>query len=302
MIPNPKLFVFLDAVARAGSIRGAAEAINVASTAINRKIIEVERDLGTPLFERLPRGVRLTAAGEILIGAIRRNLSDLASVSSQIEQLKGLVRGKVSIACSESVGDDLIPSAIARYQQRYPGVQFHIRVGNTSSLMSALLEYEADLILAHDPPPSEALDEILSISQPLCAMVKPDHPLAGKGKIRLADIQPYPIAIGDRTFFSRQAVDAAVRRSKLSLNIALEAGSVRPLKTFALDTGGVCFQFEIGTRREVRAGTMVALRLLDRDLARSRLVLGSRMGRNLPIAAVSFVELLRAELLSADED
>ena len=145
MIASPRLFLYLDAVARTGSIRAAAESLNVASTAINRKIIDAERDLGTPLFERLPRGVRLTAAGEILIAAVRRTMSDLASVESQIEQLRGLVRGKIRIACSESVADDLVPTAIATYQKCHPGVQFHVQVGATPILMEALMNDETDL-------------------------------------------------------------------------------------------------------------------------------------------------------------
>jgi DNA-binding transcriptional LysR family regulator len=300
MIPSPRLFLYLDAVARTGSIRGAAETLNVASTAINRKIIEVERDLGTPLFERLPRGVRLTAAGEILIAAVRRNLSDLASVESQIEQLRGLVRGKIRIACSESVADDLVPLAISTYQKRYPGVQFHVQVGGTPILMEALMNYEADLILAHDPPPSDALNEIITIPQPLCVMMREDHPLAGRGRLKLADLQNFPVAIGEPSFFSRQAVDIVLRKSKLSLRIAMEASSVRPMKVFARETGGICFQFEIGTRRDVRAGEMIAIKLADRDLAKSRLVLASRVGRSLPIPAATFVETLKAALRRVD--
>lgn len=300
MIASPRLFLYLDAVARTGSIRGAAETLNVASTAINRKIIEVERDLGTPLFERLPRGVRLTAAGEILIAAVRRNLSDMASVESQIEQLRGLVRGRIRIACSESVSDDLVPVAISTYQKRYPGVQFHVQVGGTPVLMEALMNDETDLILAHDPPASDALNEIITIPQALCVMMREDHPLASRGRIKLADLENFPVAIGEPSFFSRQAVDVVLRKSKLSLRIAMEASSVRPMKVFARETGGICFQFEIGTRRDVRAGEMVAIKLADRDLAKSRLVLASRVGRSLPIPAASFVETLKAALRRAN--
>jgi DNA-binding transcriptional LysR family regulator len=187
-IPTPRWFTYLDTVARTGSIRKAADTLNVASTAINRMIIDLEEQIGTPLFERLPRGVRLTAAGELLIGAIRRNISDLGSVASQIEQLRGLVRGKVKIACSESVADDLVPTAIAKYQVKHRGVQFSIQVGNTTSLVEDLLGYETDLLLAHDPPPSEGITELLSVTQPICAMVRSDHPLFRQNTLAVADL------------------------------------------------------------------------------------------------------------------
>jgi molybdenum-dependent DNA-binding transcriptional regulator ModE len=73
MLQPPRLYLILDTVARAGSIRKAADRLRIASTALNRSILNVEKELGTPLFERLPRGVRLTAAGEVLIATIRRS-------------------------------------------------------------------------------------------------------------------------------------------------------------------------------------------------------------------------------------
>src|ERR1700761_6767805 len=237
MIPAPRWFTYLDTVARVGSIRKAADTLNVASTAINRMGLELEEQIGTALCERVPRGVRLTAAGELLIGAIRRNLSDFTSVSSQIEQLRGLVRGQVKIACSESVADDLVPTAIAQYQARHRGVQFGVQVGNTASLVESLLRYDTDLLLAHDPPPSEGIAELLAIMQPICAMVRSDHPLSARDSLSVADLQSHPIAIGDESFFSRHAIETVARRSKISLQIALEANSVRALRIFARETG-----------------------------------------------------------------
>ena len=154
MLHPPRHFVYLDAVARAGSIRKAAEKLHVASTALNRKILEIESDVGTPLFERLPRGVRLTSAGEVLIAAVRRSMADMRSAESQIEQLRGLVRGTVRIGCAESVAIDLIPDTIAQYQQTHPGVQFQIAAGVTGVLVAALLADDVELILVHDPVPS----------------------------------------------------------------------------------------------------------------------------------------------------
>lgn len=77
MLHPPRSYVNLDAMARTGSIGKAAEKLHVASTALNRKILELEQEIGTPLFERLPRGVGLTAAGELLVAAVRRGIAEL---------------------------------------------------------------------------------------------------------------------------------------------------------------------------------------------------------------------------------
>ena len=294
MIQPPRLYIILDTVARTGSIRKAAEKLRIASTALNRRILEFEKEIGTPLFERLPRGVRLTAAGEILVATIRRSLSDLTSAGSQIEQLRGLVRGMVRIACAESAANDLIPETIARYQERYPGVQFQMLVGSTAPLMAALLEDEADLMLAHDPPSSDQLNIIVSVRQPLCAMMRPGHPLAERDTLRLADCQPYPVALGAETFGSRKLINALLAKSRLSLRVAMESSAVQPQKVFARDTDAICFQYQIGTLRDVRYGELVAIPLTDPALMTGSLVLASRAGRILPIPAASFVETLKA--------
>jgi DNA-binding transcriptional LysR family regulator len=118
----PRLLTYVDAVTRHGSIRKAADALSVASSALNRQILDLETDLGTALFERLPRGVRLTAAGEVFLAYARQAISELKAVESQVEQLRGLVRGQVGVAAVESVAGELLPSAITRSRFDRAGV------------------------------------------------------------------------------------------------------------------------------------------------------------------------------------
>lgn len=118
----PRLLTYVDAVARHGSIRKAADALSVASSALNRQILDLETDLGTALFERLPRGVRLTAAGEVFLAYARQAISELKAVESQVEQLRGLVRGQVGVAAVELVAGELLPSAITRSRFDRAGV------------------------------------------------------------------------------------------------------------------------------------------------------------------------------------
>ncbi|MBA2960563.1 LysR family transcriptional regulator [Ramlibacter sp. CGMCC 1.13660] len=295
----PALLVYLDAVARAGSIRKAAEGLHVASTALNRRILNLEEELGTPVFERLPSGVRLSAAGEIFMAYVRSSLSDLSSAVSRIEQLRGLVRGEVQIAAAESVTLDLLPQAMAAFQARHPGVGFRVRSGGTEALLEHLLSDACDLLLAHDPPESEALDRLAEVPQPLCALLRPDHPLAGRDAIRLADCAPYPVALGEATFGGRRLIDRVLAATRLKLNVTLVASSVQSMAAYTRQTGAISFQFAVGTRHEVRRGDLLALPLTDRAFGRARLVLAARRGRTLPIAALRFAEVLKASLAGA---
>ena len=108
---------YIDAVFKAGSIRKVAETLAITSTALNRRILAMEEELGVLIFERLARGVRLTTAGEILIHHIREQLTDMERVKSQIADLTGERRGHVSIACSQALLSFFLPEQIAVYRK-----------------------------------------------------------------------------------------------------------------------------------------------------------------------------------------
>ena len=244
--------------------------------------------MGTPLFERLPRGVRLTAAGEVLLATVRKSMADMRAATSQIEHLKGQVRGTVRIGCAESVATDFIPRAISVYQQRHSGVQFEMTTGATEQLYKQLIADEIDLMLVHEVPVSEQLKILASLKQPLCAMMRPGHALAQRQSLRLADCQKYPLALTDTSFGSRRALDAIASKAGLRLEVSLQATTIQALKAYCRQTDAICFQFEIGTQREVESGDLVAIALSDKSLAQRSIALACRASRVLPIASQSF--------------
>jgi DNA-binding transcriptional LysR family regulator len=292
----PRLLVYVDAVARQGSIRKAADALNVASSALNRQILDLEADLGSALFERLPRGVRLTAAGEVFLAYTRQAISELKAVESQVEQLRGLVRGQVSIAAVESVASELLPSAITRFQAEHPNVRFNVRIGAPEELVAALIADQDDLILTLYPPPRKHVAIVAAAEQGLCALVVRDHPLVGRIDLRLRDCLAYPLALGDATLAGRALIEQVLAQASFDLDPRLVSNSVETMKAFARMNRGVCFQFRKPGETLIPPGDMIALPLIDPPLLQARLILASRRGRVLPIAAATFVELLKTAL------
>jgi DNA-binding transcriptional LysR family regulator len=288
----PTIFSYVDAVAHHGSIRKAAEALHVASSAVNRRILDIEHEIGFPLFERLPRGVRATAAGELFLVYVRRSLKELRQLEAQIDGLRGLARGQVRVAVAESVTTRLLPDAIADYQGRHPGIAFAVTVDGPDRLLTLLLDDAVDLIFTHSPIRDRAIEVLASAAQPLCALVVADHPLATRKTIRLHDCVAYPIAMPDETLAARAFLDAALRRASVTFAPALVSNSVETTKTFARTRHGVCFSFHIG--READVPGMVAIPLSDPVLADTRLEFAGRRGRVLPVAAASFAEEVRA--------
>ena len=149
-------FRMIDEVARSGSIRRAAEDMNITASALNRRILAFEQEFGAPIFERLPRGVRLNTAGELLIQHYRDVRSDLARVQSQVADLSGARRGHVTIACSQALIPYFLPRQIARYRADHPGVTFSVQVRDRAAASRHLTDYSTAPPLVFEPAPTVA--------------------------------------------------------------------------------------------------------------------------------------------------
>ena len=248
--------------------------------------------MGSPLFERLPRGVRATAAGELFLAYVRRSLKELRLVEAQIDGLRGLVHGRVRIAVAESVTGRMLPDAIAEYHQRHPGVGFSVTVGGPRELSQALARDKVDLILTHENVDEAEVILLAEVPQPLCALVASEHPLATRKSLRLRECVAYPLAIPDETLAARSLIDAALGGASIRFEPALLSNSIETTKMFARTSGGVCFSFKIGKKPDVSG--LIAIPLSDPGLAEARLSLAGRRGRVLPVAAAAFAEQLSA--------
>lgn len=288
---------YFDAVARAGSIRKAAERLNVTSSAVNRRIMDLEAELETPLFERRPRGVRLTAAGELFIHHVRGQTADLDRVRSQIEDLKGLRRGTVRISASQALVLDFLPREVAAYRARFPFVNFDVRVQDHIKAMQSLADYEVDLVMVFRPPFLPNFRPLMTLEQRLVVMMPADHPLAKRPTIRLRDCASYPVALAEPEIGGRQLLDEALARRKLRFNVVAQSNSFEFLRHLVMRDNVISFQIGIGASSDERRG-IVTRDIDERDAPRADLVLGQLNDRNLPVASAKFAEQLTQSLLA----
>ncbi len=289
---------YIDAIARAGSIRKAAETLAITSTALNRRILAMEQELGVPIFERLPRGVRLSTAGEILINHIRRHLSDLEQVKSQIADLSGVRRGHVSIACSQALLPHFLPEQISIYRIEHPAVTFSVHLRDRAAAEQALADHTADLALVFEPVRMSDFQTLLTVRQPVHAVMAPTHPLAERKTVRLRDCLAFPVALPTAPYGVRDLLEAAVRRTSLSrtslsLRPAVESDSFEFLRQHALAEGILTFQIPIGLPATSEWRTGVSRPLDGRDVPPGILYLGQLRGRTLPVAAARFAQQMQ---------
>jgi DNA-binding transcriptional LysR family regulator len=293
-----KLLANVVEVARMGSIRKAAERLNLTPSAMNRRIQDLEVEVGTPLFERRPRGVRLTTAGEMFVRYARSQIAEAERMLSQVEDLRGLRRGPIQIACSQALALDFLPSRIAEFQQQHPNVLFDLKVMDHERALASLAAYEVELALVYRPAMWPSLRVIASIPQRLVVIVRSDHPLAAKKTVRLSECAEYPAALPDRTLSGRQVLDEVTTRRDLRFNMLAESNSFEMLRALVFRCNMISFQIEIGAPSGDLGMGLTGRPVDVRDLPAADLVLCQLRGRSLPVAAATFAELLLKNMQS----
>ena len=288
---------YFDQVTRSGSIRKAAEVLNVTASALNRRIMDIEAELGAQLFERQARGMRLTAAGEVFTRFVRNQIAEAERMLSQIEDLKGMRRGTVRIAGSQALAHGFLPEAISTFQRTYPLITFEVTISDHERAMSALATLEVDVVLVFRPPHLPNFQPVLTIGQRLVALMAEDHPLSEKPMLRLADCRQYPLALPEKSIGGRQLLDEVTARAGVTLNPSIQSNSFEFLRGCLVGSRTISFQIEVGALPDYLAGSGVICRPVDpRDVPASNLVLGQLRERNLPIAAAMFCEHLKTSM------
>jgi DNA-binding transcriptional LysR family regulator len=258
---HSRLLKYLDEVCRLGSIRKAAARLNVASSAINRQILSLEKELGAPIFERMPRRLRLTSTGEILIAHVRETLKAHQRVEAQIEALKGLARGEATIATMNGLAAGPLPKFLSSILDQHPRVHLRVRVLPFEQMTNALMTGEADLALTYNPPASPGLRIVASHDLALGAVVSPKHPLTKRRPLRLADCAEFPLAIADVSMTIRPAVDLAFTHAGLPLHPNIETNSIEFMKKAARSGQAITFLNAVDVVEEVAAGEICHLPL-----------------------------------------
>ena len=279
----------IETVARFGSIRRAAEELAITPSALNRRIQAFEEELGEKVFERLPQGVRLNPAGELLVFSARRQMAETERLRSQIADLSGMRRGHVAVVCSHALAPYFLPEQVMAYNAAFPQVTFDIRVLDRGSAEQALVAYAADFALVFGAARLPEIQIVVQAEQVLNVVVARDHPLAAADTVRLRDCLRYPLALPTAAFGGRQMLDAAVARSSVPRQVLVESDSFEFLKGVVACSDAVMVQIPIGTPTD--PDDRIVSRPLDaRDIPHGVLSVLQLRSRTLPVAAARFMD------------
>lgn len=296
IISPPRLYLYFDAINRHGSIRRAAETLGIASSAINRRILDLEHELGTPLFERLRKGVRLTPAGEIFAIHVRRMLSEVTQASEQLLELQGPMRGHVAIGSAESAAIEILPPLIASFQSQYPEVRFTVEVGTPQEILANLLDDRVHLILTHEDPTDNGVSILASARKSFCALMRADHPLVERSRLMIHDCLSYPIVLAQTDLAARALVESVLANSAVRTQPVLVTNLFEVMKHYVRLTDAISFQFHLAALGVAPLDGVVAVPLGDPRLASASLTLAVHRGRMLPSSATAVCERLQTML------
>jgi len=290
---HASVLYYFDMVVRLGSMRQAADRLNVASSAINRQIINLENDIGSPLFERLPRGLRLTPAGEVLIRHVRDTLRNFDSALADIEDLRDLRKGVVAVAAVEGVAADFLPREISDFHKSYPGISFAVSIFESDKVLSMLRSNSADVGLMFNPPPRSGVKMEVSVPLRIGAIMSPNHPLAKRKAVRLAECKPYPLILPDITHPNRRWLNSILNYPNREVAPLASSNSFQLMRALSKYGFGIAFQTLVGIEEEIRNKDLTYVPLSDRSLKASVLAVISRGKSALSGPASLFVKALR---------
>ncbi|MCS0497297.1 LysR family transcriptional regulator [Ancylobacter sp. MQZ15Z-1] len=292
---HSRLIRYIDEVARAGSIRQAAEKLNVASTAINRQIIAFEEELGLPIFERLPRGVRLTTAGEILVEHIRNTMKDHSRAMLRIGDVKTLRRTKITVATLEALTADVLAHVVSEFQQTYPLTKIIVRAMPADAIVTVVAGGDADFGVGFDFPSETGLTVHARVSCSLGAVVRPSHPLATRASVRLSNCLDYPFVLPAEDLTLRQLFDRMARKARVSIEPLMETNSIDLLKRNVMLADVVTVLTRADVELERLRGGLAFVPFRDSDVGAQTLTIVHRNSARFDAVTMHFAEKL-AEL------
>lgn len=222
--------LYFDEIARCGSIRQAAERLNLSPSAVDKQLIQAEEALGVSLFERRSKGLRLTSAGEILLHRIRQWQKDVAGIQREIEALQGLNRGELRIVAAQEAVGGFLPAAMAAFMRDYPRISTWVSVMESGRIAKAVLEGQADFGLTFSPQPMPGIEVVGDTRFHLHAVLPAGDRLSGQTSVALDQFFGQPVIVPDTTMHLRDVIDIAAARAKIRLAPILTTNSAQLMR------------------------------------------------------------------------
>ena len=270
-------------------MRRAAKELHLTQPALSAQIARLEDDLGTPLFDRGPKGMTLTEAGRTLLPFARETLTRLEDARLALDELRGMQRGQLAIGGGATATTYLLPPLVAKFHAAYPGIRFYVREQPSSGVVAAVLDGDLDLGVV--TLPIESSDPRLHVERwvddELRLIVPAGHPLQNRKRFRWSELDGTPLVLFEAGSAVRAHIDASIEAAGVDSDIVMELRSIESIKQMVAQGIGAAFVSEHALGPD-NAGLRCAESAIRRTLA-----VIYRRDRRQSAAAAAFLSSMR---------
>lgn len=283
------LKVFCD-VARCRSFSQAAQARGITQSAVSQIVSQLEKRVQAQLVDRSTRPLHLTPPGQKFYDGCKALLQQYDELEASIRSASDKVAGQVQVAAIYSVGLGDIQEYVQEFTARHGEAQVHIEYLHPDRVYEHVLDGTADLGLVSFPRKSPKLAALSWREEEMVLVCAPNHGLAGQEMLRLKELAEQKYVHFERNLVIRRRVDRFLREHDVAVDVVLEFDSIENIKQAVGLGAGVALLPEPTVRREVRAGTLAALHLVEARFTRPLGIIHRR--QRLSAAARAFLDLL----------
>jgi DNA-binding transcriptional LysR family regulator len=280
-------------VARLRSVSRAADALFVTQPALSARLQRLEGELGTQLFARTPRGMRLTEAGEAFLPYAVRALDTLADGRRMVDSFERGGAGRLALGAAPAVSTYVLPLLLKRFAVGHPRVAVSVKTGHSEEVLELVLREQVDVGLVRALRHPEIVSTPLYEDR-LILVVQPTHQLAARGEVELEEMSREQLILFDRTSSYHELTNALFRRAGVRPLGVMELDNIDAAKKMVQEGFGIALLPHTAVADELEAGTLRAVTVLDAEPVRRQIVAVRRRDAGDPTGAVaSFLSTLR---------
>ncbi|MEV6952026.1 LysR family transcriptional regulator [Streptomyces sp. NPDC051183] len=269
-VPDLGALELLLAVARVGSLSGAARRLGITQPAASSRIRAMETRLGVALVDRSPRGSTLTAEGALVTDWARRVVEAAEAFDAGAQALRGRRDSRLRVAASMTIAEYLLPGWLIALRGERPDTAVSLHAGNSADVAQRVLSHEADLGFVEGLSVPDGLDSAVIAQDRLVVAVAPTHPWARRSKgVDPAELARSPLILRERGSGTRQVLDAALAAYGGLAEPLLELASTTAVKAAAVSGAGPCVMSELALVDELAARRLVSVPVAGAALARA---------------------------------
>lgn len=272
----PHLEAFVE-IARKGSVRQAGEVLHLGQPALSARIASLERMVGVPLFERSPKGMILTAAGEAFLPHAQRAIDSVSSGIRHARDIELRPAREVVIGAAPAVSAYVLPELIARLRRLRPDLQTLVRTGHSEEIVALVAAGDVHVGLIRELRDPRIVPRPL-FQEELTLVVRPDHPFAYDGRITVERLRESVLIMFDRTSSYYDMTHAVFRGAGVVPGGTMEVDNIETAKRMTLRGLGVSFLPSTAVADALADGSLVSVRVLGVDPLRRRVVAVERAG------------------------